>query len=1183
MDYRIRSRSHFANIKAFAASPDDARSPMGTCPLMMSTVQLLPVRYGLVESLEPSADVNMPYRLKAHPLGFRLLRKGFLYVIDSVTQRLQEFSTEHGLLHKLLFRGSEVTAKTRLKDLDGEPKLIFRRNGHLHVAYSEVRWTPAKCNLMLTLESEREYFMQRVELPKVGEQNPPHLFFEQEIKQWLGEVTLSRDWSLIDTLVAQNNDPAYEYQRPYPWEHAPCFRHTIIEELTGMADVEHHYDCLVLAVRDDIGVMRDLAHYQDQVIGQIEDWARSGTEQGQVERDYVLSCYIESLTQISAADLASKAKAQPALQALLDDLEQLPEPQRSQTHQTLLEILSEDISKRPPDASHADLQVQLNRIRTGAIGANAYDIQRQVNQTRQHYYLAHRFVGNDPDFLARHRPILWQLYQQQDWHIRGLLYGARFGQRGINDLIDRPAMDAFLAEQRATLQTLNDLLDRITDDRLQMLTENRFHRAAWYYDIEDQEQVEHALFTEYACLKDICRSDDAHERILAWLNDQPEFSRPMFYALPRSVQTELAVQLAFFTNTGWQVFSHTTDRIEKFQAWGQGLVLDVDKLPSAMQITATAAWHALSPALQTGMHQATQGFLQGLNHAQMPDIEELFRRMPKAAWLWILDAARRERVTFQVGDASDIKALGETIRKVQEMRRDLRAMTNYLQQSKATDPLWHQSESARSSRNFRRQLQVDLKAHETRLAAAMRPISDLPVDAIHLQEANGIKPGLALVFPPEQQVHVRSLLDSYRRGVAAAPIKARLGDGVGLLVFFAQLVNLAQVYREMNPEDSRLLLITSVAATAASGFGAAQAIADTALTAYAAKLTANLQRAELRGVQVQMGKLHVSLGGVGYAAGLLAAGISLNSSSNNWEDAVRRGNAEAQAGAMVSIMGSAGFLGSNAYGLGQTVLAFNDVLATQRHTPARLLAWAAAGTRLSTVFLRFNVVGILFTALELSGTWLYNRYNLTLHDLWLQTTPWGQDLDKRQPWSLMEYQDQLRRNIQAPRIEIIPATTDDQGQRQPKQYLLHFPTLSASELNAPLGLNNGNTLLRLGGYLIVGRYAERDFRPDRWSPLDHHSLQDHWRVQQTDPLTLQLSDITRLAEAYNSQHRELMLTLELLYRRPDGVYSGAVYTLRFPVNGASGIFPSRDQAHQGEDCQLFTVIPAHLPEVGEYD
>jgi hypothetical protein len=392
-----------------------------------------------------------------------------------------------------------------------------------------------------------------------------------------------------------------------------------------------------------------------------------------------------------------------------------------------------------------------------------------------------------------------------------------------------------------------------------------------------------------------------------------------------------------------------------------------------------------------------------------------------------------------------------------------------------------------------------------------------------------------------------------------------------------------ETFRSSKKEIEWGLLISSVLATAAAGFGAAQGIADTALTAHAAQLTANLQKAQLRGVHVQMGKLHVGLGLGGYVAGAIVAGISLENSHANWEDAVRKGNAEAQAGAILSMTGSAGFLGSNAYGLGQTAMAFNDVLATQRHTPARRLAWAAAGPRLSTVFLRYNMVGILFTALELAGTWLYNRYNLTLHDLWLQTTPWGQDPDKRQPWSLMEYQDQLRRNIQAPRIEIIPATTDDQGQRQPKQYLLHFPTLSASELNAPLGLNKGNTLLRLGGYLIVGRYAERDFGPDRWSPLDHHSLQDHWRVQQTAPLTLQLFDITRLAQAYSSQKRELMLTLELLYQRPDGVYSGAVYKIRFPVNGASGIFPSRDQAHQGEDCQFFTVIPAHLPEVGEYD
>jgi hypothetical protein len=60
---------------------------------------------------------------------------------------------------------------------------------------------------------------------------------------------------------------------------------------------------------------------------------------------------------------------------------------------------------------------------------------------------------------------------------------------------------------------------------------------------------------------------------------------------------------------------------------------------------------------------------------------------------------------------------------------------------------------------------------------------------------------------------------------------------------------------------------------------------------------------------------------------------------------------------------------------------------TAPNSAARKAAWAAAGTRLSTVFFRFNLAGALFTVLELSGSWLFNRYNLSAHDKWLKTTP----------------------------------------------------------------------------------------------------------------------------------------------------------------------------------------------------
>ena len=43
-------------------SRDDARNSMGTCPLMKTTVQLIPLRYAIVDNpgLDPASEVAMP-------------------------------------------------------------------------------------------------------------------------------------------------------------------------------------------------------------------------------------------------------------------------------------------------------------------------------------------------------------------------------------------------------------------------------------------------------------------------------------------------------------------------------------------------------------------------------------------------------------------------------------------------------------------------------------------------------------------------------------------------------------------------------------------------------------------------------------------------------------------------------------------------------------------------------------------------------------------------------------------------------------------------------------------------------------------------------------------------------------------------------------------------------------------
>ena len=62
--------------------------------------------------------------------------------------------------------------------------------------------------------------------------------------------------------------------------------------------------------------MRDLADYQDLVVGWIEQWSNTDNN----ERDYLLASYIESLSQLGSQltilDTLAKASDDPRAQAL---------------------------------------------------------------------------------------------------------------------------------------------------------------------------------------------------------------------------------------------------------------------------------------------------------------------------------------------------------------------------------------------------------------------------------------------------------------------------------------------------------------------------------------------------------------------------------------------------------------------------------------------------------------------------------------------------------------------------------------------------------------------------------------------------------------------------------------------------------------------------------------------------
>ncbi|MGE8348523.1 MAG: hypothetical protein ACN6PG_22440, partial [Pseudomonas helleri] len=412
------------------------------------------------------------------------------------------------------------------------------------------------------------------------------------------------------------------------------------------------------------------------------------------------------------------------------------------------------------------------------------------------------------------------------------------------------------------------------------------------------------------------------------------------------------------------------------------------------------------------------------------------------------------------------------------------------------------------------------------------------------------------------------------KGVHRAPVMNVLGDGAALLLFVAQALNLVQVIKETLSvsHDARQLtpLISSAFATGAAGFAAAQGVFDTALSAQAKKLGEALVTNSLSRLQVTMGKLHVGLGALSYIFGLVAAAISFNSYRDSWLAAIRSGNRGAQSGAIIALVSSGGLVLTNAYGLGNTVQAGLRVLVAAKGE-ARKVAWEVAGTRLSGVFFRFSWVGSLFTILELAGIWLYNRYNTSAHDQWLQSTPWGLDVEKRRDLSLQEFQHYLTLQQQAPFVEV--KRSDDEpfwqsmlGGTKPGEIFVILPGMTLADYQDRLD-GRASHGLKIGAQRIT-----TFLRGDRGIPVEQREVVTEqvqaglYRMVSTPekeqsgpaPLLIKLTYPRNPERAIGNISEELLIELELQSLDDEGQLVRRNYRIRFnPVE--SGRFLSSRQ------------------------
>jgi hypothetical protein len=759
-----------------------------------------------------------------------------------------------------------------------------------------------------------------------------------------------------------------------------------------------------------------------------------------------------------------------------------------------------------------------------------------------------------------------------------LLHGAAsLGQRGINDLIDRPQMDAFMTAQRKKLARWQSLLTDITHDRATLLCDSRYHHATWYFDASDELQLEAALDLEYACLKDICRSDDAAEQILAWMKAHPHYSRPLFQTLPKAEQSadsELVNAYARAADAGYDLVLNSADWIDRIKTTENGTLPDITALSPELQDKAKAIGDTLTPAVSLGIARSLSTLYEGIERQTLPTLDELFRDLPYFFKRQMLDAIDAGTAEFRVASEAELTTFRENLSRMLALNERMEELTKAHDRAKTTHG--HRSEKAKDLVSEFKATRQEQRTVGDRVAAALSPVEEVDT-GLKLEPAETGRAGLTLLLPIANQQELGRLMGHFRQGLTSAPRVNLMGDGLGVLVATVQLATLGAALVDLYSSDNKTEFLEnnvkrlgeSFLAAVGSGFLASQGIMDTAYGARAKSLANAWQRTALKAVHIQMGKLHVGLGILAYGAGAISAAISTSKHWNNWHQAVRTGNYEAQTGAVLGMVGSGGLTATSTLGFGRT-LGMGWAALRAADDTSKALTWATAGSTLSKLFARMNIAGMVFTFFELGGTWLYNRHNLNERDQWLLSTPWSRQRERIHDGSLADYEAALAGLGSSVTLE----PGDDEA-----QLVLNCHSLPAGSLaETP----EGKPPYRV--WLCAWRVHPANagmFRrsAETWEHCTYPILTSLEIVNQAGHLQLAFTRPRHRKSKQGVLSRELALLVKVETRQPEGHYTKSVYMLKEGTGSRYPVVPVQESP-RGEI--LWRRVPDPLMDLDIY-
>lgn len=977
-------------------SRSDAKSALGVCPLRRTKVQLLPLRYGLVERLDPAVALAMPYQLASRPLGIRLLRDGWLYVIDNSSGYLHEYRVQNGEVTQFVWQGTEVNQDQR-QGMDTQKALLFSRLATLHIAYSEVQWTAYKCSKMIGSRDERDHFMQVVDLSQADcLKGGQHLLTAVQAKQWLAEVSeTASSETAIEGMHSQEN-------QDYSWEDQPLFKKTHMAAVKRQMLAAYEYDHLYLVFNDTLGVMRDLAQEQDTVVDWIDEWVAKEKQ----ELKYLVGSYIETLIVLNDQSAANAGVSNKLF-------EKTTEQQREAIYDYL-------------NARNTARGVPLNKVPTAdytnrEFGAEKHAAQQLAKDKQQAMQIA---LGE-----PLHEALKDDIEALQD-HGDAALLGRGLGSRGIYDLVRHEEMFAYLEAERVHIKRWTARLDRITQDRTWLFTHGELHRSLWYFDPQREDQLHAALVAEYNCVRDLCRTDESLEAVGEYLHAHPYYILPAFGS---------RLDWAFINSKAGDVIKLLDDKrnAQENIATAQGRLVEVQTLlgrhwanslalsPQAM-LNSQLVQAAYSPAAALRTEQWLVKLQNDLNsptlRAQLSEYNTYSNRAHRLAGLIALE---HEGATLRVASEQDIHQFNTRIANLHVLLKNEDTYKHNAKVSRRDSNRRMLSDEQRQIARYEadRFHQLHMNAKKERWELVKKIQRSLTVTASESAGFIGVK----FKLDPQQQAYLNDEMDRLRSGIKGgygegrAGITAFKGGLLPLALMFWQTKTLEVAWGEWDKLDNpsisdRVIILGATMGAISSALSVYQGVHISIIAKAFSVVQLRSNNANGMLLAVKIGRLGLGLGAlISPLAFMGAIGASLNN-FNKWIGAIRTGNGGEKVGALIGLAGDSGNTVVTGMGAIKALSELRLVLASLGSgVKAFNTAWVSGGARYLVYSAKFTPWMLGFTVLSVGGEVIYNYNNLDDYQRWLINCCWGVN---QKAWSWPEHAQSLAE------ATLLPVITD---------------------------------------------------------------------------------------------------------------------------------------------------------------